>query len=255
VNTGVINANWKLAAEQFVNAMHHPEQTHVSAFLASIPEGADLSDYQLPTTGRQFTSPNGHGAGMWTDGPIFDLTVGTNVKKYWLETSYPAAVERLGKPRADIQAAHVCLFPASVMVMGFNHLRVIHPIAVDECEVWVWQLVPAAAPAALKKEWTVNSQRAFGIGGLFESDDSAVWTGVQRTVRGVMGQRAPLCMGMGDRQNKGPDPDYPGRITHRAYSEVAARGYYNRWLEMLTCDTWSDLERASKARYVEGVRQ
>jgi phenylpropionate dioxygenase-like ring-hydroxylating dioxygenase large terminal subunit len=255
VNKWVVKANWKIVAEQFVNDMLHPEQTHISAFLASIPPDADMSKMQLPVTGRQFTSPNGHGIGMWSDGPIFDLTIGMNAKKYWTEDAYPAAVARLGKARADIQAAHMCLFPAGVVLMGFNHVRVIHPVAVDECEIWTWQLAPAEAPAELKREWARNTQRAFGAGGLFETDDSAVWAGIQRTLRGTMGRRLPFNVEMGDRVNKGPDPEYPGRITHRAYSEMAARGFYQRWVEMLTHETWTELDRASRARHVEGARQ
>jgi biphenyl 2,3-dioxygenase subunit alpha len=237
VNKWVVKANWKIVAEQFVNDMLHPEQTHISAFLASIPPDADMTKMQLPVTGRQFTSPNGHGIGMWSDGPIFDLTIGPRAKQYWTEDAY------------------MCLFPTGVVLMGFNHARVIHPVAIDECEIWTWQFAPAKAPAELKKEWAINTQRAFGAGGLFETDDSAVWAGIQRTLRGTMGRRLPFNVEMGDRINKGPDPDYPGRITHRAYSEMAARGFYHRWVEMLSHETWTDLDQASKARHTEGARQ
>jgi phenylpropionate dioxygenase-like ring-hydroxylating dioxygenase large terminal subunit len=253
VNKWVIKANWKIVAEQFVNDMLHPEQTHVSAFMASIPPDADMSQMQMPTTGRQFTSPNGHGLGLWTDGPILDITVGHRARTWFMEDSYPAAVARVGKARADVVASHMNLFPTCVMFAGFNHLRVIHPTGPHESEIWTWQLVPTNAPADLKKEWATNVQRAFGAGGLFEADDSAVWAGVQRTLRGVIGRRLPFNVQMGDRENKGPDPDYPGRVTQRAYSEVAARGFYQRWADMLTCETWSEIDEAAKSR--EGVRQ
>ncbi|MGB8389843.1 aromatic ring-hydroxylating oxygenase subunit alpha, partial [Mycobacterium sp.] len=207
VNKWVIKANWKIIAEQFVSDMLHPETAHISAFLAVIPPDADMSKMQLPTTGRQFTAPQGHGLGLWTDGPILELTIGSNARKWFMEDSYPAAVQRVGKARADVQAAHMDVFPTCVAFVGFNHLRVIHPVGPHESEIWTWQLVPTGAPAELKKEWSDNVQRAFGAGGLFEADDSAVWAGVQRTMKGAMGRRFPLNVQMGDRENKGPDND------------------------------------------------
>ena len=253
VNKWVVKANWKVIAEQFVNDMLHPEMTHISAFLASIPPGADVSKYQLPTTGRQFTSLNGHGMGFWTDGPVLELTLGEDVKKWQMETSYASAVERIGKARADVHIAHANIFPTTIVLPGFNTLRTVHPLSPNETEIWSWNFAPAAAPADIKKKWASGTQRAFGAGGLFETDDSAVWAGVQRTLRGVMGRRNPFNVQMGDRINRGPDPDYPGRVTHRAYSEVAARGFYNRWVDMLTTETWTELDEAARAR--DGVRQ
>ena len=253
VNKWVVKANWKVIAEQFVNDMLHPEMTHISAFIASIPPGADVSRYQLPTTGRQFTSLEGHGMGFWTDGPVLELTLGEEVKKWHLETSYPDAVKRIGKARADVHIAHANVFPTTIALPGFNTIRTVHPISPSESEVWSWNFAPAAAPADLRKKWASGTQRAFGAGGLFEVDDSAVWAGVQRTLRGVMGKRYPFNVQMGDRLNRGPDPEYPGRVTQRAYSEVAARGFYHRWADMLSCDTWSELDEAAKAR--DGVRQ
>ena len=34
---------------------------------------------------------------------------------------------------------------------------------------------------------------------------------------------------------------------------MAARGFYQRWADMLSCETWTELDEAAKAR--EGVRQ
>jgi phenylpropionate dioxygenase-like ring-hydroxylating dioxygenase large terminal subunit len=253
VNKWVVKANWKVITEQFVTDFLHPEMTHVSAFLASIPPDVDPSTLQLPTTGRQFTSPNGHGAGMWTDGKIIDLTIGRRPWEYLMRQSHPAAVERVGEARAGVQAAHLTLFPQCVVLTGFNHLRVIHPLGPAESEIWSWQFVPAAAPADIKGEWVRNVQRAFSAGGLFEADDSGVWAGVQRTMAGTMGRRQPFAVQMGDRTNRGPDPDYPGRVTPWAFSEVAARGFYDRWADMLSCETWTELDAAARSR--NGVRQ
>jgi hypothetical protein len=74
-------------------------------------------------------------------------------------------------------------------------------------------------------------------------------------MRGTMGRRFPLNVGMGHREVEGTDPVYPGRVTQRPLSEVAARGFYQRWLEMLTHETWSELDAAGRARHTDSVRQ
>lgn len=256
VNKWIVKANWKLIAEQFANDLLHPETCHISAFMASIPPGVDMSQMQLPTTGRQFTSPNGHGLGLWDQGQqVMGLTLGADVARYMMQDSYPQALARVGKARADISVAHMTVFPAGVLLYGFNSIRVIHPVSATESEIWSWQFVPAAAPADVKAQWVKHSQRAFGAGGLFETDDSGVWSAIQRTMKGIRGRKLPFCIQMGDRVDRGPDPDYPGRVTPRPYSELAARGFYSRWLEMLTCETWPEMDTAASKRHAEGGRQ
>jgi phenylpropionate dioxygenase-like ring-hydroxylating dioxygenase large terminal subunit len=252
VSKWVVKANWKILAEQFASDMVHPEQAHVSAVLASLPKDFDLSRISGDAGGRQFTCPQGHGAGMWTEGPLLELTMGRDIARFWHD-SYPEAERRLGARRADVILAHMNIFPASVAFVTFHHLRVLHPVAVDETEVWTWNLVPARLPAAMKREWAANTQRAFGAGGLFEADDSAVWAGVQRTMRGAMGRQQSFVSRMGDRTGKDSDPDYLGRVSRTPYSEMAAHGFYSRWIEMLIHDTWSELDAAAAARFNRGA--
>lgn len=251
VSKWVIKANWKILAEQFASDMVHPETAHVSAVLASLPPDFDLSTLTGDAGGRQFSTAQGHGGGMWTEGPLLDLTFGSEIAEFWRD-SQPEAERRLGASRADVLLSHMNIFPASIAFVTFHHIRVLHPLAVDETEVWTWNLVPARLPVAMKREWAAASQRAFGAGGLFEADDSAVWAGIQRTMRGVMGRRNLFVAQMGDRHGNDADPTYPGRVARTPYSEGAARAFYQRWVEMLTHDTWTDLERASKARFLEG---
>ena len=255
VNKWVVKANWKIIAEQFANDFLHPETTHMSAFMASVPPGADMSKMELPSSGRQFTSPNGHGMGMWLDGLVLGLTLGEQVGEYLMHKSYADAVTRVGKARASVTLGHMAIFPTGVVLFGFNHVRVIHPVSATESEIWTWQLVPKAASREIKNLWAKNTQRAFGAGGLFETDDSAVWSGIQRTIKGTVGRQHPFVAQMGERANQGPDPEFPGRVTKHVYTELAARGFYSRWLEMLTNDTWAQIEQAAKARYAEGGKQ
>lgn len=253
VNKWVVKANWKIIAEQFASDMYHPGQTHMSAFRATIPKDIDPALMKLTSVGRQWTSRQGHGLGLWTDGPILQLTVGPEIERYWNHDSYPEAVQRVGEARASVQAAHINVFPASIALLSLCHLRVLHPVSSGETEIWTWQVTPVNAPEHIKKEWTSQAQRAFGAGGLYETDDSAVWAGIQRTLRGTIGRRSPFNAALGNRKDLGPDDRFPGRIARRAYSEMASRGFYARWKEMLSHETWSEIDDAAEARFKEGV--
>jgi hypothetical protein len=49
-------------------------------------------------------------------------------------------------------------------------------------------------------------------------------------------------------------PDYPGK-TSGMYCEMAARGFYRRWADFLTLDTWSEIEAARTGRIAVGGGQ
>jgi hypothetical protein len=42
-------------------------------------------------------------------------------------------------------------------------------------------------------------------------------------------------------------PSYPGK-TNAVYGEMAARGMYQRWADMMIGESWSDIEAARKDR-------
>jgi len=254
VSKWIIKANWKLIVEQFTYDLAHAESAHPSALIASLPDDANMAEMRLPTQGAQFSSPSGHGAGMWTEGgPVLDLIGGPEGRDYWRE-SLPEVERRLGKARADVAVLTVNIFPTCAMFDPTRQLRTVHPVGPDESEIWAWNFVPAAAPEEVKRSWSVSTMRAFGAGGLFEADDSTMWRGIQRTLRGAVGRRSPLAVAMGRRESEGPNPDYPGRVAG-ACSEMAARGMYERWLDLLTCDTWTEIDQAAKARFAEGARR
>ena len=254
VNKWIVKTNWKLVADQFTWDLLHPEIAHVSAFIAVMPPDVDASDMQLPQEGLQFTSPGGHGfCSVPGGGPVADAVAGKLARDYWVD-SYDDTARRIGDVRAGIDTLTMTLFPSCIMFAPANQLRIAHPTGPNETEIWTWHFVPAAAPEDVKRSWALHTTRGFGAGGLFEPDDSTAWQGIQRTLRGAVGRRTPLAISMGHRRDEGRHPDYPGRITN-PFSEVAVRGFYDRWFDLLTHDTWSELDEAAAARFAEGARQ
>jgi phenylpropionate dioxygenase-like ring-hydroxylating dioxygenase large terminal subunit len=243
----VLNCNWKFAAEQFTTDMQHAEISHGSAFIAQMPD--DFPGLAaMPTDGVQFSSESGHGCGFFLEGPVMDFGPGRVPAQYWQETSLEEATRRLGKARAEgFRASHSNIFPTFSFLPGFQTMRVWQPKGPDKMEVWAWIAVPKDAPDEVKEAWRIGMVRTFSPGGLFEQDDGENWLEIQKVMRGRMARKYPLNVQMGLGHERLDDPEFPGK-TNTCYSEMAARGMYQRWLDMMTCESWSEIEGLKEKR-------
>jgi hypothetical protein len=50
------------------------------------------------------------------------------------------------------------------------------------------------------------------------------------------------------------DPDYPGTV-NRVYCEMAARGFYGRWAEMLSGASWEELAASAEPQAEEVTKR
>jgi len=114
-------------------------------------------------------------------------------------------------------------------------------------EVWAWIAVPKDAPEEVKEAWRIGMIRQFSPGGVFEQDDGENWLEIQKVLRGRMTRRTPLNVQMGLGHERWDHPDFPGK-TNAVYCEMAARGMYQRWADLMQYETWSEIEAARKAR-------
>lgn len=245
----VIPANWKLGAEQFASDMYHGPVSHASAALALAPADVDLAGV-FPTEstyGRQYSSPWGHGAGFFTEsGEILKVIVG-EVPAGWFHGGDQEAPGRLGPARAEhMRGAHMTLFPNFSFLPGVQTMRVWHPKGPGEMEVWAWTLVDKGAPPEVREQQRLGTLRTFSAAGMFEQDDGENWVEIQRVLRGHVSRQVPLNAQMGLGRERWDDPDYPGKISG-AYAEVAGRGFYRRWAEMLSGAPWSELRASALA--------
>ena len=62
-----------------------------------------------------------------------------------------------------------------------------------------------------------------------------------------MAQKTQLCVSMGQGHEKKRQDELPG-VTNHVFAETAARGLYQRWLDLLTYDTWDEVLEASETR-------
>jgi 3-phenylpropionate/trans-cinnamate dioxygenase alpha subunit len=62
-----------------------------------------------------------------------------------------------------------------------------------------------------------------------------------------MARKYPLNVQMGLGHERFDDPEFPGK-TNTCYAEMAARGMYQRWIDMMTCESWSEIEALKEKR-------
>jgi phenylpropionate dioxygenase-like ring-hydroxylating dioxygenase large terminal subunit len=245
VQKWVIEANWKFGADNFVQDMHHVGPTHSSAIMASMPEGlspAAMAD--ALKEGIQVDPGGGHGTGFFTEGDLTPLIMGPVCTKYFADTQSEAE-RRLGPVRPNkIKAAHATVFPSLSYLPQVQTWRVWHPKGPQRMEVWAWAFVDKAAPPEVKEAFRLSTLRNFGPGAMFEQEDGENWSQCSAAARGYVSRSRMnnLQMGMGEER---AHPDLPGRVTH-VYSEMNGRGFYRRWLELLTGD--DQAARAPKPR-------
>ncbi|HEU5448784.1 MAG TPA: RHO alpha subunit C-terminal catalytic domain-containing protein, partial [Acidimicrobiia bacterium] len=186
--------------------------------------------------------------GFFLEGPVMDFGPGRLPATYWQETSLEEATRRLGKARAEgFRASHSNIFPTFSFLPGFQTMRVWQPKGPDKMEVWAWIAVPKDAPDEVKEAWRIGMVRTFSPAGMFEQDDGENWLEIQKVLRGRMARKYPLNVQMGLGHERLDDPEFPGK-TNTCYSEMAARGMYQRWLDMMTCESWSEIEALKEKR-------
>ena len=242
VHKWVIRCNWKFAAEQFCSDMYHAPFSHSSPVLASLPPDIDPAQAGWPMKGKQFSSDLGHGTGFFMDTPEFLFPLlGETAAGYYMQSGATAVTERLGDVRGvRMNGAHMTVFPTLSFLPGINTLRVWHPRGPDEIEIWAWTLVDKAAPAEVKDAYRKAVLRTFSPGGILEQDDGENWTEIQKVLRGHMARQQPFNAQMGLGLDRSDDPELPGRIGY-VYGELAARGMYRRWAQVMGAQSWAEL--------------
>lgn len=230
----IVPCNWKLPAEQFCSDMQHISVAHRSAVVASAP-GATPAQIALLAEGRQFRSAwGGHGSGFLTGGQLAARLAPRRLARYLQREGGDAIAAHLGPVRANIArcSQHMNLFPTFSFLPTVGTARVWHPRGPDEIEVRAFTVVDAAAPDEVKEEALQASLRTFGPAGTFEQDDVAVWSEVQRTLRGHVARRTRLNIGLGRGKSRSDDPTFPG-LVGPVNSEEAARGFYAAWVRLM----------------------
>ncbi|MDO5727169.1 MAG: aromatic ring-hydroxylating dioxygenase subunit alpha [Bowdeniella nasicola] len=233
----VLEGNWKLAAEQFATDWYHVNMSHASALMVMSPTGRGPKKEIADRPGRQFNSPEGHGAGF----PVhpknrFDNSL---VHEYY---DYDYLRERLGTERVEgpLTNGHATVFPNFSYLPVNGSIRVWHPKGPNQMEVWAWTVLDASMPDDVKQAQRLHNLRTFGPSGIFEQDDGENWSECQAIAGGFITNRVALNyqMGLGTEEDDGRHPG----STSGLYSDAAGRAFYRKWRELMTTPAWHETQ-------------
>ena len=231
-----LEGNWKLAAEQFATDWYHVNMSHASALMVMSPTGKGPKAEIVATPGRQFLSPNGHGAGFPTHPESrFDAQA---VHEHY---DYDALRERLGDAAVEgpMTTGHATVFPHFPTCRSTARIRVWHPKGPNKIEVWAWILVDKSMPGGR------------------QGRPASLQPAHLRSLRHLRGRRRRKLVGdpghlrwLRHQLGAAELPDghrlgARGRGLPRArpascYSDAAGRGFYRRWAELMNTPAWHE---------------
>lgn len=238
----VAPANWKMVAENFVDA-YHAQYSHKS----TIEVGITPRDPSRTGTGYNVVCGGGHG---------IVLIVKDGVPKYQnLPSSmWPMFERNLSKGQLEVFSRTALILGTIFPNFSFNcplhardgklynylTLRVWRPLGPEKIEVISWCLVDKDAPEEHKQNAYKAYIGAFGASGTLEQDDVEIWSRVIEVSRGRMVRDKNLSynnllnylMGI---DHISPDPDFPGPgvAYPRTYTDHLTRGFHEQWLRLM----------------------
>lgn len=236
----VIPCNWKFAAEQFASDMTHGTVSHASAMMGAAdpnappPPGPPVTAFRSAQYASRAT---GHGSGIifYPPGmPAFNNHSGVTVPGADIDAVRERRREH-SPLAADIMVQHLNVFPTFSVVTGTDSFRVWHPRGPGEIEVWAFSITDADATDNEREHQRLTTLRTFSPAGTFEQDDGENWVEIQRGLRGLEARRTPLSMQQGLGMSIGGEPALPGTVAN-CFVEDAARGFYGRWLDLLSTE-------------------
>jgi 3-phenylpropionate/trans-cinnamate dioxygenase alpha subunit len=230
-----INANWKLAAEQFVGDTYHAPTSHASSLLAFGPgfEGKD---------GGHVALREGHGQSFlfkrhtrFSDDPL----------SIYNEQKIKEASSRVGA-RADF-VANFTAFPAFSGLPGSANIRVWHPKGPNKFEIWSFTVADKKAPPEVKRALQVSASFTEGPAGVVETDDGENWGLIGAILeQGHQTRKMMWNYQMGKGHGRKHE-EFPGAYGDSFFGEAGHRAFYRRWLEFMTSDEWPVLSEAERA--------
>jgi phenylpropionate dioxygenase-like ring-hydroxylating dioxygenase large terminal subunit len=240
----VVDADWKLAADNFVGDGYHTFITHASVISAGLLP-AQSGDFLL--NGVQVALDH-FGVGFARQDPLFN------------SLAYPPAMmEAMRKQFNPEQVAlldqgvslptHGNLFPnlsflnapgaytAMAPPAPYMTFRVWRPLAAGKTEIWSWCMVEKDASEEFKHATYKAYLLSFGTSGTLEQDDAENWSNISLPAKGVMASKLSLNYSMGQGLLKpiehwpGPGNAYPLDFT-----EFAQRAFWKKWITALEAE-------------------
>jgi len=244
-----LHCNWKIPAENFCADAYHVGWTHGAGFLALGAKPHRVGNAHLPEKlGLQATTRHGHGLGLvFESGSAMHGEAAADIIA-WKQSRQARVEKKLGKTRAELYHYHInsTIFPNNSFLWGINTFKVWVPRGPEQVEVLTWTIVEKDMPEDLKACIANGQNRLFGVAGMLEAEDNDNMESISQLNRGFMTRKESLNGQMALGQDR-EDPEMPGVIGDSAIGELAYRGYYRFYQEMLSADSWADVRRADES--------
>ncbi len=229
----VVQANWKLAAENFIGDSYHFPVTHASTIR--------VRSLDQSYRGRGFSIRAGFGHGVLADWPVEPhmLFQGSETAQRYMIENLPEMAERLGADRMKLRYGAGGLFPNMAFLDIRPQIMVFHPRGPQKTEVWAWCFVDKAASPEVKEALRLNMLRGAGPGGITEQDDMENWNMCTASSRGFVASHHDFNYALA----LGREHDHeqlPGSVAPRV-SEHNQRGFYGSWAKLMAGKSWSQV--------------
>jgi phthalate 3,4-dioxygenase alpha subunit len=246
----IVDANWKIGAENFAGDSYHTPHTHASVVeigLFGEPKAKKRKEGALYFAGG--------GGGTTYKLPTTDFE--QNLKHVGYPPEMIARMERLwtAEQRALVADPGFMVSAATVMpnlsfvhnwpqvdrdgtVAPFVSLRLWQPISATRTEILSWFAVDKLAPAKFKADSYKAYLMCFGSSGMFEQDDVENWTSITSVARGRLARRLKLNSRMGlDRDGQtlhDPIANWPAPgQAFTGFGEYNQRSILNLWADFM----------------------
>lgn len=230
----VVHSNWKVGSDNFVGDSYHTMVTHGSiAKLGMVPNAT------YSKRGFQIHTENGHGLNLGTPNP--DFAFPEELKDEYKRNLSPDQYEVLSNlknmignvfPNLSFLISHTKI---KDHLISNTSIRMWRPIGLNKMEVIAWMFVEKNAP----EEWKERSRDSFILtfspSGIFEQDDTEVFTDITEAAQGAMPFQKKLTYNYTMGLHREPVEFVgPGVAYDDKFTEANQRNFYKYWMELMT---------------------
>lgn len=236
--------NWKVMHENGPDAFHAPVvHNNFAAAIAYREKRSGASGLDKTDTGRltariesaSYDLGNGHTA-FWHERPSPEAFPIYAQKDDLAKRFTPGQLKWiLGRGR------HVTIFPNLLLNdLASTHLRVYRPLGLERMETIIWCIAPVGEPADARAARLRKFEDFFLPSGMATPDDVAIAEAAQQASWARASRWSVLTRGLAFCQ-EGPDQaaselGFVPRMSSDSWDhEIAIRGVYRRWLDMMEC--------------------
>lgn len=243
----LVDANWKIAAENFSGDSYHTPVTHASI--------VEIGLFRAPKANKRK-----EGALYFADiggGTTYKLPAGLSFEEGMAHVGYPDSVIHSARStwsagqRALVGDAGFMISAATIFpnlsfvhnwpvvgedgrVAPFVSIRLWQPVSATRTEICSWFAVDRDAPEQFKEDSYRAYLMCFGSSGMFEQDDVENWTSITQVAKGRMARRLRLNNRMGldgdGRPLRPPVPGWPAPGTaYTGFGEQNQRSILRLW--------------------------